>query len=587
MNNTVYLVALQSELPPVEGLDIRYTGVGKVNAAHATMKAIANGAKRIVNFGTAGLVKPNKKHLVGQLLKVSYIVQRDMIAEPQAPRGTTPFETFGANKGSGLSPVILDHGKIDTKLYDNDDMPVTLGTGDSFVMEPDPWFNKAEVDVVDMEAYAIAKICALEGVEFECLKWISDFADEDAAETWEQNQSDGIHAMMAYIKKKDLKSLPNNTHFCTMPFMHAMISASGEVRPCCSWDFEVDKIESDPWPNINELGLHKAVKHRKFREVREALLNQEDVDGCRKCHRMEREQGRSFRTARLGADRQWINDTEFSPDFHELRYMETAFSILCNFSCRMCWGGVSTTYHRITEPGVPFPKGYSAPIESYDTDLANLREIKMVGGEPLMEKKHDEFLEKLMQKQDGSDLELIYHTNASTLPSDKVREFWSKCRKVTLNLSIDSYGYNNWEQRPGPYKWEDLVANCDKFKSWAKEWGNMELNIQATITKINVFHVHKMCEWVNRHWKDTPGWGCYDVQFAERPVELSITDWNDNEERIQEVHSYLDSKLQIPRHIKHHIRQALTDKKAQWYPGIMERQSKLDAYWKYDIEQYL
>ena len=150
MNNTVYLVALQSELPPVEGLDIRYTGVGKVNAAYVAMKAIANGAKKIVNFGTAGLVKPNKKHLVGQLLKVSYIVQRDMIAEPQSPRGTTPFETFSDNEGSGISPLIVDHGKIDTRFYDNDDIPVTLGTGDSFVMEPDPLFNKAEVDVVDM-----------------------------------------------------------------------------------------------------------------------------------------------------------------------------------------------------------------------------------------------------------------------------------------------------------------------------------------------------------------------------------------------------------------------------------------------------
>ena len=61
-------------------------------------------------------------------------------------------------------------------------------------MEHDEWFNKAGVDIVDMEAHAIAKCCALEGVEFECYKWILDFADENAAETWEQTKADGAEA---------------------------------------------------------------------------------------------------------------------------------------------------------------------------------------------------------------------------------------------------------------------------------------------------------------------------------------------------------------------------------------------------------
>ncbi|OUX06158.1 MAG: hypothetical protein CBE00_08425 [Planctomycetaceae bacterium TMED240] len=194
----VYIVALEGELPQQSDMDIRYCGVGKVNAAHATMKAIADGATKIVNFGTAGLIKRNKGH--EGLVQVSHIVQRDMQAEPQAPRGTTPFESYATNLKLGLAPNIIEHGQI--QLIIGADPVVRLGTGDSFVMEHDDWFNKASVDIVDMEAYAIAKCCALEAVEFECYKWISDFADENAAETWEQNQADGADAFLNMVKKR-------------------------------------------------------------------------------------------------------------------------------------------------------------------------------------------------------------------------------------------------------------------------------------------------------------------------------------------------------------------------------------------------
>ena len=127
---------LAQELPKQHDMDIRYCGVGKVNAAHATMKAIADGATKIVNFGTAGLVCA--KELKG-LLKVTHIKERDMQAEPQAPRGVTPFEETPFAGEIELSPL----------------REITLGTGDSFVQAPDQWFDEAQIDIVDMEACTV------------------------------------------------------------------------------------------------------------------------------------------------------------------------------------------------------------------------------------------------------------------------------------------------------------------------------------------------------------------------------------------------------------------------------------------------
>jgi adenosylhomocysteine nucleosidase len=55
------------------------------------------------------------------------------------------------------------------------------GSGDSFATDG----VMMGWNVVDMEAYALAKVCAGENVPFCCLKYISDGADENAIQTWD------------------------------------------------------------------------------------------------------------------------------------------------------------------------------------------------------------------------------------------------------------------------------------------------------------------------------------------------------------------------------------------------------------------
>ena len=64
------------------------------------------------------------------------------------------------------------------------DLPrAACGTGDSF----DTGSTQLACDVVDMEAYARAKVCALEQISFACAKYITDGADHAAANDWQGN----------------------------------------------------------------------------------------------------------------------------------------------------------------------------------------------------------------------------------------------------------------------------------------------------------------------------------------------------------------------------------------------------------------
>jgi adenosylhomocysteine nucleosidase len=134
-------------------------GVGKVNAAIGTLNAIEKyKPTRIINFGTAGTL--NSEEYGPGLYKIGSVKQRDMDCRPLGTDlGDTPFDPIGTiNFGEGPC----------------------LSTGDNFVT------SKPELssDLVDMEAYAIAKACMSRGVHLDIYKYVTDTADDNAAGDW-------------------------------------------------------------------------------------------------------------------------------------------------------------------------------------------------------------------------------------------------------------------------------------------------------------------------------------------------------------------------------------------------------------------
>jgi adenosylhomocysteine nucleosidase len=70
------------------------------------------------------------------------------------------------------------------------------GTGDTFVSD----MTKLPCDVVDMEAYAIAKCCKECNVDFVSFKYVTDGADEDAADDWITNCKRGADAFVQVLQ---------------------------------------------------------------------------------------------------------------------------------------------------------------------------------------------------------------------------------------------------------------------------------------------------------------------------------------------------------------------------------------------------
>ena len=66
----------------------------------------------------------------------------------------------------------------------------TCGTGDSFVESLEK--GDSNIDVFDMEAYALAKVCYHYDIPFISFKYITDNANEHSPKDWEENLAGGI-----------------------------------------------------------------------------------------------------------------------------------------------------------------------------------------------------------------------------------------------------------------------------------------------------------------------------------------------------------------------------------------------------------
>lgn len=190
MKKPLIIMALQSEgqgKPEALGYDVVYCGVGKVNATYTLMKTLARIGdfskhySHILNLGSAG----SRVFKTGSLVAATDFAQRDMDATGIGfAHGQTPFDE---------APLILSF----PRRYET--LPHGLcSSGDSFLQGACPMKG----EIIDMEAYALAKVCANEGIEFAAVKYITDGSDDTAHLDWEENLVHAADAFCGLLKDK-------------------------------------------------------------------------------------------------------------------------------------------------------------------------------------------------------------------------------------------------------------------------------------------------------------------------------------------------------------------------------------------------
>jgi len=270
------------------------------------------------------------------------------------------------------------------------------------------------------------------------------------------------------------------------------ISPEGHIKPCCyfknlgpNWKYwQVDSsifnisslddvVDSYEWNNFVSPNPH-----------------------CEYCIKEEMNNIRSLR--------QYWNET-IESDTNKLQHLELALDFTCNMMCRICgprqsskWN-VSPVLNDIKEligsdsddfVNYIKTKGsreYTENIKRVlsNSDLSHLKEVKLVGGEPLYSKSLPWFINLLKKQEHWKDIKITLITNGSILPS---KELFDGFKQVEIDVSLDAVGDLATVTRM-KVPWEIIDANMIEMTKLYK------VSVHTTVSILNCNQIEPLIEY--------------------------------------------------------------------------------------------
>ncbi len=315
--------------------------------------------------------------------------------------------------------------------------------------------------------------------------------------------------------------------YCPIPWIFQAVRSNGDLRVCCQANISagqgVLRDEQGRSHNARNGDLDSPRNSELLKQMRLSMLNGEWSSSCERCRReeaagltsrrsYERAQWTlSYEEARQKTNQHGEIDTEKSP----VIYYDLRFGNLCNLKCRMCGPTDSSAWYEdwVELTGESKFKDTSGKVvlesqgdrwvtSAYDwhyderfwqslaNKLHNIHHVYMAGGEPLLIKKHYEFLRQCVERDCAKNIVLEYNTNCTKLPT-QVLELWKSFKNVRIGASIDGYG-DMAEYQRYPCRWDEVYQNLQILNQQPK---HIDLWLAYTVTIYNVFHLADFIKW--------------------------------------------------------------------------------------------
>jgi MoaA/NifB/PqqE/SkfB family radical SAM enzyme len=322
------------------------------------------------------------------------------------------------------------------------------------------------------------------------------------------NSIDQYSPGMAQLTKLQRDKLFSSKNFCMLPWVALMVGTQSEVAPCCWYKGSTGDCSTD--------SLETIWNNKKQQKVRELMLEDKTVTGCRDCVHIEQLGKQSLRQSMNSIFARHIDKaTDTMPSFN-LKYFDSRFNNLCNLSCRMCYHGSSSSWHKpaveigLIDKSTPvYIKAGRTKTDLYDqfvTQLDNVERIYFAGGEPLMIQDNYDILEELDKRQKHH-VELVYNTNMTQhkLRGRDIFDLWKNFKNITIYGSLDAENNKAQYVRAGTV-WQDVVAFR---KQMIQKRPDISFKVSSTISIINALHVPDF----HRNWVE---------QKLIKPYEFNI-----------------------------------------------------------------
>ncbi len=303
------------------------------------------------------------------------------------------------------------------------------------------------------------------------------------------------------------------TPFCLMPFIHYHVTNAGYVKACC--------VSNINYGNCNTQSFNDIWNGESINKLRAKFKKGQSDSRCAVCLNIEKAGGKSIRQE---THERFVLG-EMSEDVGLPVYFDIRSSNACNFTCRTCWHGASSSWfpeakklnrHCNDIALIQNISNFKNFISQMGEALLQAEEIYFAGGEPLMSEEHYLLL-KFLINQKHTKLRLRYNTNFSLLEykGQNIVDYWEYFDNIEILASVDAHEKLGEYIRKG-FSWSQFVKNRDIVR----DFPNIKFKIAPTISLFsmaNIPNLYKTCLNLNIIDKE----GIY-INILERPHYYNI-----------------------------------------------------------------
>jgi MoaA/NifB/PqqE/SkfB family radical SAM enzyme len=253
------------------------------------------------------------------------------------------------------------------------------------------------------------------------------------------------------------KLLDNN--FCTIPWTGFELEPDGTVKNCI--------ISKEKLGSINENSIEDILNDSPAIGIKKQMLNGEYPTNCTGCYFQEKNRKKSFDNISSRTYYAKEIGPHVSPDLFdnennfELRHVDLRWSNRCNQACVYCDPLYSSKWAKELNKKVQSNQEQRQQVKEYVfSNVNNLKNVYLAGGEPLLMNENREFLELLLKE--NPTVHLRVNTNLSHTTTG-VFELLQKFKNVHWTVSVESTNEQYEYIRYGG-RWNDFVKNLSIIK---------------------------------------------------------------------------------------------------------------------------
>lgn len=299
-----------------------------------------------------------------------------------------------------------------------------------------------------------------------------------------------------------------------LPWTSMEVTPMGTYRPCCLYN------ESIPGISVRDgHSIHDAQHSDYMKNLRQQFLEGEKPAGCNACWQEESVLGRmSKRKAtfiKMKNVQLKYTENDVAPIFLDLK-----LGNICNLKCRICGSWSSSKWAQeeidVANGNNPtamqqlkngqWPRKIPSWWDALEDALPHIEYLEFTGGEPFLIAEHFDLLEKLVEKNHASKIDIHYNTNGTIWPARS--DLWKHFKRVEIAFSIDDVGARFEYQRHGA-SWDKVYNTIMKAIE-----SPFALQICTTFNIQNSYYWGALSQWIEST-------GIKDVHFnilQEPPV---------------------------------------------------------------------